>query len=57
VIHWSTNPTSIFLKTLQLRVLLFLLNSKTSKNGKTKEELNQVIKWFTGFDQKTLHAY
>ena len=24
------------------------------KNGRTKEELNQVIKWFTGFDQETL---
>ena len=26
------------------------------KNGRTKEELDQVIKWITGFDQKTLQA-
>ncbi|WP_106793356.1 DUF2200 domain-containing protein [Aquimarina sp. Aq78] len=26
------------------------------KNGRTKEELNQVIKWFTGFDQDALQA-
>lgn len=24
------------------------------KNGRTKDELDQVIKWFTGFDQETL---
>lgn len=24
------------------------------KNGRTKEELNQVIEWFTGFDEKKL---
>ena len=24
------------------------------KNGRTQEELDQVIKWFTGFDQDTL---
>ena len=28
----------------------FYLN-RLEKNGRTKEELNQVIKWFTGFDQ------
>lgn len=26
------------------------------KNGKTKEELNQVIEWFTGFDQKAIQT-
>ncbi|MDF1697741.1 MAG: DUF2200 family protein [Saprospiraceae bacterium] len=26
------------------------------KNGKTKEELDQVIKWYTGFDQDALQA-
>ena len=26
------------------------------KNGRTKEEMDQVIKWFTGFDQKALQA-
>jgi len=26
------------------------------KNGRTKEELDQVIKWLTGFDQDTLEA-
>ncbi len=26
------------------------------KNGKTKEELNQVIKWFTGFDEDDLQS-
>ena len=26
------------------------------KNGRTKEELDQVIKWFTGFDQDTLQT-
>ncbi|MDG1477607.1 MAG: DUF2200 domain-containing protein [Vicingaceae bacterium] len=28
--------------------------NRLEKNGRTKEELNQVIKWFTGFDQATL---
>lgn len=26
------------------------------KNGRTKEELNQVIEWLTGFDKDTLQA-
>jgi len=26
------------------------------KNGRTKEELDQVIQWFTGFDQDTLQS-
>ncbi len=26
------------------------------KNGKTQEELNQVLEWFTGFDEKKLQA-
>ena len=26
------------------------------KNGRTKEELDQVLRWFTGFDQATLQA-
>lgn len=26
------------------------------KNGRTKEELDQVIKWFTGFNQDTLQT-
>jgi len=26
------------------------------KNGKTKDELDQVLRWFTGFDQDTLHT-
>lgn len=26
------------------------------KNGRTKEELNQVIEWFTGFDDNTLQG-
>ncbi|NHF60112.1 DUF2200 family protein [Flavobacteriaceae bacterium TP-CH-4] len=26
------------------------------KNGRTKEELNQVLEWFTGFDQDALQA-
>ncbi len=26
------------------------------KNGRTKEELNQVIEWFTGHDQEALQA-
>ena len=30
--------------------------NRLEKNGKTKEELNQVIKWFTGFDNATLQA-
>ena len=28
--------------------------NRLEKNGKTKEELDQVIKWFTGFDDATL---
>ena len=30
--------------------------NRLEKNGRTKEELNQVIEWFTGFDQDTLQA-
>jgi hypothetical protein len=26
------------------------------KNGRTQEELDQVLRWFTGFDQKTLQG-
>ena len=28
--------------------------NRLEKNGRTKEELNQVIKWFTGFDESAL---
>ena len=30
--------------------------NRLEKNGRTKEELNQVITWFTGFDQDALQA-
>jgi len=30
--------------------------NRLEKNGRTREELNQVIKWFTGFDQDALQA-
>lgn len=30
--------------------------NRLEKKGRTKEELNQVIKWFAGFDQDTLQA-
>lgn len=30
--------------------------NKLEKKGKTKEELNEVIRWFTGFDQDALQA-
>ncbi len=30
--------------------------NRLEKNGRTKEELDQVIKWFTGFDQDTLQT-
>ena len=30
--------------------------SRLEKNGRTKEELDQVIKWFTGFDQNDLQS-
>ena len=30
--------------------------NRLEKNGRTKEELNQVINWFTGFDEATLDA-
>ena len=30
--------------------------NRLEKNGRTKEELDQVIKWLTGFDQYTLQA-
>lgn len=30
--------------------------NRLEKNGRTKEELDQVIKWLTGFDQDTLQA-
>jgi hypothetical protein len=30
--------------------------NRLEKNGRTKEELNQVIEWFTGFDKGDLQA-
>ena len=30
--------------------------NRLEKNGRTKKELNQVIEWFTGFDQDALQA-
>lgn len=30
--------------------------NRLEKNGRTKEELDQVIKWFTGYDQEGLQA-
>jgi hypothetical protein len=30
--------------------------NRLEKNGRTKQELNQVIDWFTGFDEVKLHA-
>ena len=30
--------------------------NRLEKNGRTKEELNQVIEWFTGFDKNDLQA-
>ncbi len=30
--------------------------NRLEKNGRTQDELNQVIKWFTGFDQDTLET-
>jgi len=30
--------------------------NRLEKNGRTKEELNQVIKWFTGYDQDALQT-
>ncbi len=30
--------------------------NRLEKNGRTKEELNQVIEWFTGFDEDKLQA-
>ncbi|CAM1353394.1 DUF2200 domain-containing protein [Tenacibaculum insulae] len=30
--------------------------NRLEKNGRTKEELNQVIEWFTGFDTDTLQT-
>ena len=31
--------------------------NRLEKNGRTKEELDQVIQWFTGYDQATLQAH
>ena len=30
--------------------------NRLEKNGRTKEELDQVIEWFTGYDQDTLQS-
>ena len=30
--------------------------TRVVKNGRTKEELNQIISWFTGFDERKLQA-
>jgi hypothetical protein len=31
--------------------------SRVEKNGRTKEELHQVIQWLTGFDEKSLQKH
>lgn len=31
--------------------------NRLEKNGRTKEELNQVIEWFTGYDEKALQTF
>lgn len=31
--------------------------NRLEKNGKTKEELDQVISWFTGFDSKDIQRF
>ncbi len=31
--------------------------SRIEKNGRTKEELDQVMKWFTGYDAKELQEF
>lgn len=31
--------------------------NRLEKNGRTKAELNQVIEWFTGYDQDALQAF
>ena len=31
--------------------------NRLEKNGRTKEELDQVIRWFTAYDQATLQAH
>ena len=31
--------------------------NRLEKNGRTKEELNQVIEWFTGYDESTLQTH
>lgn len=31
--------------------------NRIEKNGRTKAELDQVIKWFTGFDETSLQAF
>ena len=31
--------------------------NRLEKNGRTKEELDQVLEWFTGFNQDTLQAF
>jgi hypothetical protein len=31
--------------------------SRVEKNGRTKEELHQVIQWLTGFDENTLQKH
>lgn len=31
--------------------------NRLEKNGRTKEELDQVIRWFTGYDQASLQAH
>ncbi len=30
--------------------------NRLEKNGRTREELNQVLEWFTGFDQEALQT-
>lgn len=48
-------------KTEKVATMIFasiypLYLNRLEKNGRTKEELNEVIEWFTGFDKQTLQA-
>ena len=52
---WSTEKEEKVAKLIFASIYPLYLN-RLEKNGRTKEELDQVIRWFTGFDQATFQA-
>lgn len=50
----NSNTTNQRIATMTFASVYPLYLAKVEKKGRTKEELHQVIKWLTGFDNKKL---